>query len=202
MVDAPSSPGNSPAWRRDDLVAPVAQLNSARGLPSLHRRDPCGPFTTHSRCFPCAALRRARYPRVFLPAWGLCPSPRRLVARRRGASTVNMPARGSSRDVGVARRRTQFSSCDECRRSRVGCDALSQGTRDDEPGACTRCQNRNKQCTFKVCLIVCPRRRPATADTHADTPNVVDEGHQGRWAKEGPSGKAEATPPLHHIVDD
>ncbi|CAH0048398.1 unnamed protein product [Clonostachys solani] len=48
-------------------------------------------------------------------------------------------------------RRTQFSSCDECRRSRVACDASSRGQPEDseEPVSCTRCLKRQKPCTFK-----------------------------------------------------
>ncbi|KID74303.1 uncharacterized protein G6M90_00g082710 [Metarhizium brunneum] len=50
----------------------------------------------------------------------------------------------------VVARRTQFSSCDECRRSRVGCDALSRSNETgDSAASCTRCLNRNQQCTFK-----------------------------------------------------
>ncbi|KAF7551446.1 hypothetical protein G7Z17_g5011 [Cylindrodendrum hubeiense] len=46
-------------------------------------------------------------------------------------------------------RRTQFSSCDECRRSRVACDARSRRNAvDDLSAPCTRCLNRNRSCTF------------------------------------------------------
>lgn len=50
-------------------------------------------------------------------------------------------------------RRTQFSSCDECRRSRVACDASSRSkaAEDGEDDvSCSRCLNRRKPCTFKV----------------------------------------------------
>ncbi|KAI1049001.1 hypothetical protein LB506_004891 [Fusarium annulatum] len=48
--------------------------------------------------------------------------------------------------AGLVTRRTQFSSCDECRRSRVACDAQSsEGT-----SSCTRCRNRHHACTFKT----------------------------------------------------
>ncbi|KAK7215872.1 hypothetical protein V2G26_003875 [Clonostachys chloroleuca] len=47
-------------------------------------------------------------------------------------------------------RRTQFSSCDDCRRSRVACDAQSRRNVVAElSGPCTRCLNRNRACTFK-----------------------------------------------------
>ncbi|KAH7176721.1 hypothetical protein EDB81DRAFT_864231 [Dactylonectria macrodidyma] len=47
-------------------------------------------------------------------------------------------------------RRTQFSSCDACRRSRVACDAHSRRNTIGDPSApCTRCLNRNRSCTFK-----------------------------------------------------
>lgn len=48
-------------------------------------------------------------------------------------------------------RRQQYSSCDECRRARVGCDAgrrLDDATHGNK--ACTRCLNRQKRCTFEV----------------------------------------------------
>lgn len=52
-------------------------------------------------------------------------------------------------------RRTQFSSCDECRRSRVACDASTRSKttsddNEDEDVSCSRCLNRRKPCTFKV----------------------------------------------------
>ncbi|KAH8688706.1 hypothetical protein BGW36DRAFT_392055 [Talaromyces proteolyticus] len=49
-------------------------------------------------------------------------------------------------------RRTQFSSCDACRRSRVACDAMkgrSALTSAAWMNACTRCLNRGRQCTFE-----------------------------------------------------
>ena len=53
-------------------------------------------------------------------------------------------------------RRTQFSSCDACRRSRVACDAMrirGSSTSIGGQGACSRCANRGKQCTFDVCRV-------------------------------------------------
>ncbi|KAG9256777.1 putative 3-hydroxyacyl-CoA dehydrogenase [Emericellopsis atlantica] len=52
-------------------------------------------------------------------------------------------------------RRTQFSSCDECRRSRVACDAvvrakeLGEDNVGDVDVICSRCERRKKSCTFK-----------------------------------------------------
>ncbi|GKU05193.1 unnamed protein product [Fusarium langsethiae] len=48
-------------------------------------------------------------------------------------------------------RRTQFSSCDECRRSRVACDAQRNPSNPpgDSSSPCTRCRNRNQACTFQ-----------------------------------------------------
>jgi hypothetical protein len=53
---------------------------------------------------------------------------------------------------GLVTRRTQFSSCDECRRSRVACDAAQSrnAAAGEAPASCTRCRNRHKSCTFKV----------------------------------------------------
>lgn len=56
---------------------------------------------------------------------------------------------------GVQRRRTQFSSCDECRRSRVACDAgraHRDTTATDALLSCTRCIKRGHKCTFEVIL--------------------------------------------------
>lgn len=51
-------------------------------------------------------------------------------------------------------RRKQFSSCDECRRLRVRCDALARGAGSGQPGAspvsCSRCARRSERCTFEV----------------------------------------------------
>jgi hypothetical protein len=55
---------------------------------------------------------------------------------------------------GAVTRRMQYSSCDECRRSRVSCDAMSRGNSDNGSSrspSCTRCINRQRTCTFKVC---------------------------------------------------
>ncbi|OAP63781.1 hypothetical protein AYL99_03008 [Fonsecaea erecta] len=49
-------------------------------------------------------------------------------------------------------RRIQFSSCDECRRARVACDAgRARRNREDQQEllSCTRCLNRQLQCTFE-----------------------------------------------------
>ncbi|KIW83311.1 hypothetical protein Z517_02556 [Fonsecaea pedrosoi CBS 271.37] len=49
-------------------------------------------------------------------------------------------------------RRVQFSSCDECRRARVGCDAgRARRNREDQQElvSCTRCLNRQLKCTFE-----------------------------------------------------
>lgn len=55
-------------------------------------------------------------------------------------------------------RRTQFSSCDECRRSRVACDATARAKNrpDVDPASvsCTRCLNRRTPCTFKVATLL------------------------------------------------
>lgn len=50
-------------------------------------------------------------------------------------------------------RRTQFSSCDSCRQSRVACDASRVGYQPGETrwgGSCSRCFSRNRRCTFEV----------------------------------------------------
>lgn len=51
-------------------------------------------------------------------------------------------------------RRTQFSSCDACRTSRVACDAARAGYVAGNPdwtGSCSRCSRRKRNCTFEVC---------------------------------------------------
>lgn len=52
-------------------------------------------------------------------------------------------------------RRVQFSSCDECRRSRVACDAgrVRRGTEGPQGlESCSRCTSRQRKCTFEVRL--------------------------------------------------
>lgn len=52
-----------------------------------------------------------------------------------------------------AQRRTQFSSCDDCRRSRVACDASNFGHQPGQVtwrGSCSRCTTRQRPCTFEV----------------------------------------------------
>ncbi|KIV96030.1 hypothetical protein PV10_03612 [Exophiala mesophila] len=49
-------------------------------------------------------------------------------------------------------RRTQFSSCDACRTSRVACDAIRAGYVAGNPewkGSCSRCSRRKRNCTFE-----------------------------------------------------
>ncbi|OTB07866.1 hypothetical protein M426DRAFT_317757 [Hypoxylon sp. CI-4A] len=50
------------------------------------------------------------------------------------------------------RKRTQFSSCDACRHSRVACDALRPGPQNGRlrwRGSCSRCSRKEQQCTFE-----------------------------------------------------
>lgn len=48
-------------------------------------------------------------------------------------------------------RRKQFSSCDACRNSRVGCDAFRKRTKSGQTiETCSRCAYRNKTCSFQV----------------------------------------------------
>lgn len=60
----------------------------------------------------------------------------------------------SSNMTDLVARRKQFSSCDECRRLRVRCDALARGAGSGHAGAspvsCSRCTRRNERCTFEV----------------------------------------------------
>jgi hypothetical protein len=50
-------------------------------------------------------------------------------------------------------KRSQFSSCDACRQSRVACDASSQGHQIGQvnwDSSCSRCSKRKHACTFEV----------------------------------------------------
>jgi hypothetical protein len=77
--------------------------------------------------------------------------PIQLAKRNHRRMPCTLHRLGNMQSNAVARR-TQFSSCDECRRSRVGCDALSRSNETgDSSASCTRCLNRNQQCTFKAC---------------------------------------------------
>ncbi len=56
-------------------------------------------------------------------------------------------------------RRTQFSSCDACRLSRVACDASKIGHEPGQRrwgGSCSRCFARSRRCTFEVTQPLCP----------------------------------------------
>ncbi|KAI2602810.1 hypothetical protein GGR54DRAFT_469117 [Hypoxylon sp. NC1633] len=51
-----------------------------------------------------------------------------------------------------SQQRTQFSSCDACRRSRVACDASKLGHEPGDlrwTGSCSRCSLRQRPCTFE-----------------------------------------------------
>ncbi|PON28964.1 hypothetical protein TGAM01_v202072 [Trichoderma gamsii] len=75
----------------------------------------------------------------------------------------------------VVTRRTQFSSCDECRRSRVACDSQSRRSAAGKASApCTRCRNRDRDCTFK--WIQDARAGPSTR--HAATPPKASGRHK------------------------
>ncbi|KAI8964567.1 hypothetical protein F5Y11DRAFT_315307 [Daldinia sp. FL1419] len=69
-------------------------------------------------------------------------------------------------------KRTQFSSCDACRRSRVACDASKRGYQPgkvDWTGSCSRCALRTQLCTFEWINSV--KRKPLVSyspSTEAD----------------------------------
>jgi hypothetical protein len=59
-------------------------------------------------------------------------------------------------------KRSQFTSCDSCRQSRVSCDASKQGRQPNHVswrGPCSRCVRRKRPCTFQVwkrsCSMMC-----------------------------------------------
>ncbi|KAJ5634791.1 hypothetical protein N7528_002633 [Penicillium herquei] len=53
------------------------------------------------------------------------------------------------------KRRKQKSSCDNCRRARVGCDASDlSGWSQVGTVPCSRCKERNRDCTFNVSVIL------------------------------------------------
>ena len=111
--------------------------------------------------------------------------------------------------AGAAARRMQYSSCDECRRSRVLCDAMSRGggggavsDRDEslKLPSCTRCQRRHRPCTFKVCFA----REEGFQEyrvtrEHGLDPNslwIVDQGRQGQDPQaSGCGSKQQRKPP-------
>ncbi|KAM5376797.1 hypothetical protein ACJZ2D_005420 [Fusarium nematophilum] len=91
-------------------------------------------------------------------------------------------------------RRTQFSSCDECRRSRVACDAQSRSAVGEAPGSCTRCRNRHRSCTFKWIQDAKAnaggakrraRRRTAESDTSSTQGSKVTDGSADTRGSEG-----------------
>ena len=59
-------------------------------------------------------------------------------------------------------RRTQYSSCDDCRKSRVACDGVRDGP------SCTRCVNRQRPCTFLWVKNAKPKSRRKTQSRKID----------------------------------
>ncbi|KAI0845642.1 hypothetical protein F5Y00DRAFT_255105 [Daldinia vernicosa] len=60
-----------------------------------------------------------------------------------------------------SQKRTQFSSCDACRRSRVACDASKRGYQPGKvswAGSCSRCTLKRRPCTFE--WINAAKRKP------------------------------------------
>ncbi|QGA17429.1 hypothetical protein EYB26_005100 [Talaromyces marneffei] len=78
-------------------------------------------------------------------------------------------------------RRTQFSSCDACRKSRVACDAMKGRSALTSPtwmNSCTRCQNRGRHCTFewieKAALPNSKRKYDVLRDVHEPPPTTPE----------------------------
>ncbi|KAI1477103.1 hypothetical protein K445DRAFT_314360 [Daldinia sp. EC12] len=68
----------------------------------------------------------------------------------------------------ASQKRTQFSSCDACRRSRVACDASKRGYQPggvNWTGSCSRCALRRRPCTFQ--WINAAKRKPLNPDRGA-----------------------------------
>ncbi|KAI0382252.1 hypothetical protein F5Y04DRAFT_51517 [Hypomontagnella monticulosa] len=87
-------------------------------------------------------------------------------------------------------RRTQFSSCDACRRSRIACDASKHGHQPGEArwsGSCSRCALKKRPCTFEWIDNV--KRKPSNSrqtkasysSTNEIDPLIAVEAH-GRTA--------------------
>ncbi|KAI2783799.1 hypothetical protein F4815DRAFT_457990 [Daldinia loculata] len=85
-----------------------------------------------------------------------------------------------------SQKRTQFSSCDACRRSRVACDASKRGYQPGKvnwAGSCSRCALRRRPCTFE--WIKAAKRNPLNpyreAPSHSSStetdPTISHESH-------------------------
>ncbi|KAL2844538.1 hypothetical protein BJY01DRAFT_263966, partial [Aspergillus pseudoustus] len=63
--------------------------------------------------------------------------------------------------------------CDECRRLRVRCDALSRRTADQPAVSCARCTRRRKRCTFEWMNSIKPAapRQSASSTPSNETPS-------------------------------
>ncbi|KAI5918816.1 hypothetical protein F4810DRAFT_550491 [Camillea tinctor] len=76
----------------------------------------------------------------------------------------------------LPQRRTQFSSCDACRRSRVACDASKFGHQPGSVrggGSCSRCSLRKQPCTFEWIHSV--KKKPAAIRRDAPSNLVSSE---------------------------
>lgn len=88
-------------------------------------------------------------------------------------------------------RRVQFSSCDNCRRARVACDA---GRNDlDSAEGCTRCYNRGKDCTFEVETSYCCFFSPSLTVVKWRAQQV--KGPKGKRARTGSPCEEREQPP-------
>ena len=97
-------------------------------------------------------------------------------------------------------RRTQYSSCDDCRKSRVACDGTRNGS------SCSRCVNRQRLCTFQwvkdakprakrtVPLKKTTRSRAASTRSEATTTSSVDAHFADALARNGLLSPPDAGP--------
>ncbi|KAJ4505601.1 hypothetical protein HRR83_008600 [Exophiala dermatitidis] len=83
-------------------------------------------------------------------------------------------------DATPAPRRTQFSSCDRCRKARLACDAVRIGLQPDKPDesrSCSRCTRRGQKCTFEwIKTVKRPTTRPRRNSQAVHVPVPTNQG--------------------------
>ncbi|KAF2708413.1 hypothetical protein K504DRAFT_434871 [Pleomassaria siparia CBS 279.74] len=98
----------------------------------------------------------------------------------------------------TTQRRTQFSSCDACRHSRIACDASKHGHKPGDKrwrGSCSKCSQRKRPCTFE--WINNGKKKPPNLRQRStsDLPAPVAEANSNASSPDPPFFSGESTNP-------
>ncbi|KAI1620301.1 hypothetical protein EDD37DRAFT_173848 [Exophiala viscosa] len=94
-------------------------------------------------------------------------------------------------------RRTQFSSCDACRNSRLACDAARVGydpNLTEWAGSCSRCTRRKRPCTFEwMKEVKRPVKQPRRTKSVATPPAASSSSPESIRAENDPANTGQST---------